>query len=77
MRNEGIFYLERSIYTSTGNSRQLGKGYLRLADIHMEDFSYELAQAYYDSALVHMPEENERRDQVEDLASNLTDLVAT
>ena len=75
MRNEGVFYLERSIYTSAGNSRQLGKGYLRLADIHMEDLSYELAQAYYDSALVHMPEENERRGQVEDLASNLTDLV--
>ena len=74
-RNEGIYYLERSVYTSQGNSRQLGKSYLRLADLHMEDFSYEVAQAYYDSALVHMPDENERREEVEELASNLTDLV--
>ena len=40
----------------------------------MEDFNYEVAQAYYDSALVHMPEENERREEVGDLASNLTDI---
>lgn len=75
MRDEGIYYLERSVYTSQGNSRQLGKGYLRLADLHMEDLHYEVAQAYYDSALVHMPEDNERKEGVEDLASNLTDLV--
>ena len=41
----------------------------------MEDFNYEVAQAYYDSALVHMPTDNERKDEVEDLAANLTDLV--
>ena len=75
IRNEGIYYLERSVYTSQGNSRQLGKSYLRLADLHMEDLHYEVAQAYYDSALVHMPEDNERKEEVEDLASNLTDLV--
>ena len=75
MRNEGIYYLERAVYTSQGNSRILGKSYLRLADLHMEDLHYEVAQAYYDSALVHMPAENERKDEVEDLASNLTDLV--
>mgnify|MGYP001246767484 CR=1 FL=1 len=75
MRNEGIYYLERAVYTSQGNSRILGKSYLRLADLHMEDLHYEVAQAYYDSALVHMPADNERKDEVEDLASNLTDLV--
>ena len=75
MRDEGMYYLERSVYTSAGNTRQLGKSYLRLADLHMEDFHYEVAQAYYDSALVHMPADNERKDEVEDLAANLTDLV--
>ena len=63
------------MYTSAGNTRQLGKSYLRLADLYMEDFHYEVAQAYYDSALVHMPADNERKDEVEDLAANLTDLV--
>lgn len=74
-RDEGMELLETSIYVSEGNSRQLGKSYLRLADLHMEDLHYEVAQAYYDSALVHMPEDNERKDEVGNLASNLTDLV--
>jgi tetratricopeptide (TPR) repeat protein len=74
-REEGIDHLETSIYVSEGNSRQLGKSYLRLADLHMEDLHYEIAQAYYDSALVHMPEDNERKEDVTNLASNLTDLV--
>lgn len=74
-RDDGMELLETSIYVSEGNSRQLGKSYLRLADLHMEDLHYEVAQAYYDSALVHMPEDNERKDEVSNLASNLTDLV--
>jgi len=74
-RDEGIEHLETSVYVSEGNSRQLGKSYLRLADLHMEDLHYETAQAYYDSALVHMPEDNERLEDVTNLASNLTDLV--
>jgi len=74
-REEGVDFLESSIYASIGNSRQLGKGYLRLADLHMEDLHYETAQAYYDSALIHMPADNKRMDEVESLASNLTDLV--
>jgi tetratricopeptide (TPR) repeat protein len=74
-RDLGIDYLETSVYVSEGNSRQLGKSYLRLADLHMEDLNYEVAQAYFDSALVHMPEDNERKEDVTNLASNLTDLV--
>ncbi len=74
-RDLGIEHLETSVYVSEGNSRQLGKSYLRLADLHMEDLQYETAQAYYDSALVHMPEDNERKEDITNLASNLTDLV--
>ena len=74
-REDGINHLETSVYVSEGNSRQLGKSYLRLADLHMEDLHYETAQAYYDSALVHMPEDNSRKEDVTNLASNLTDLV--
>ncbi|PCJ81932.1 MAG: hypothetical protein COA49_02925 [Bacteroidetes bacterium] len=74
-RSEGIDLLETSVFVSDGNSRQLGKSYLRLADLHMEDLHYETAQAYYDSALVHLPEDNDRIEDVTNLASNLTDLV--
>lgn len=75
-RDIGIEHLETSVYVSEGNSRQLGKSYLRLADLHMEDLNYEIAQAYYDSALVHMPEDNDRKEDISNLASNLTDLVS-
>lgn len=74
-RDLGIEHLETSVYVSEGNSRQLGKSYLRLADLHMEDLNYEIAQAYYDSALVYIPDDNERKEDITSLASNLTDLV--
>ena len=57
------------------NDRQLGKGYLKLADLYMEDLEYPTAQAYYDSALVYMEEDNERKEEVSSLASDLTSLV--
>ena len=41
----------------------------------MEDLNYEIAQAYYDSALVYIPDDNERKEDITSLASNLTDLV--
>ena len=57
------------------DDRQLGKGYLKLADLYMEDLEYPTAQAYYDSALVHMDDDSERKDEVSSLASDLTSLV--
>ena len=50
--------------TTTAN---LEKGYLKLADLYMEDLEYPTAQAYYDSALVHMDDDSERKDEVSSL----------
>ena len=41
----------------------------------MEELDYENAQAYYDSARTFMEDENERFDEVDAMADNLTELV--
>ena len=74
-RDESFDLFKGSVAAHVDNDRQLGKGYLKLADLYMEDLEYPTAQAYYDSALVHMDEDNERKDEVSSLASDLTSLV--
>ena len=54
---------------------QLGKCYLMLADLYMEELVYPTAQAYYDSALVYVEEDNERKEEITSLASDLGSLV--
>ncbi len=74
-RDESFGLFEQSVAAHVDNDRQLGKGYLKLADLYMEDLEYPTAQAYYDSALVYMEEDNERKEEVSSLASDLTSLV--
>ena len=74
-RDESFDLFKSSVASHVDNDRQLGKGYLKLADLYMEDLEYPTAQAYYDSALVHMDDDSERRDEVSSLASDLTSLV--
>jgi len=74
-RDEAFGLLESSVAAHTDNDHQLGKGYLKLADLYMEDLEYPIAQAYYDSALAYMPADSERKEEVGSLASDLTSLV--
>ena len=74
-RDESFDLFKSSVAAHVDDDRQLGKGYLKLADLYMEDLEYPTAQAYYDSALVHMDDDSERKDEVSSLASDLTSLV--
>ncbi|MDG2209777.1 MAG: hypothetical protein P8K81_07295 [Flavobacteriales bacterium] len=74
-RDEGIDLLMESLLANTDNTRQRMKSYLQLGDLFMEDLDYTNAQAYYDSARTFMEEENERFEEVDAMADNLTDLV--
>lgn len=74
-RDESFGLFKSSVAAHVDNDRQLGKGYLKLADLYMEDLEYPTAQAYYDSALVYMDDDDERKDEVSSLASDLTSLV--
>ena len=52
-QQKGIDLLKKSVATSRSNTNQKGISFLKLADIYFynENPSYELAQAYYDSAV--------------------------
>ena len=74
-RDDGISLLETSIEVNTDNTRQRMKSFLALGDLYLEDLNYPLSQAYYDSARTYMEEDNERFEEVDNLATNLTELV--
>lgn len=74
-RDDGIGLLETSLAVNTDNTRQRMKSFLRLGDLYLEDLNYPLSQAYYDSARTYMEEDNDRFEEVDALATNLTDLV--
>lgn len=74
-RDESFGLFKQSVAAHTDDDRQLGKGYLKLADLYMEDLVYPTAQAYYDSALAYIEEDDERMEEVSALASDLNSLV--
>lgn len=74
-KEDGIELLLESLLANTDNTRQRMKSYLMLGDLYMEELDYTNAQAYYDSARTFMEDENERFDEVDAMADNLTELV--
>lgn len=74
-REESFGLFKSSVAAHVDNNHQLGKGYLKLADLYMEDLVYPTAQAYYDSALAYLEEDNERKEEITSLASDLSSLV--
>ena len=74
-REEGMDYLRDALSEDSGNRRPRMKCFLSLADLHLEDRDYELAQAYYDSTLANMDEDHPRYDEVRNNARSLTELV--
>ena len=69
-RDESFDLFKSAAAAHVDNDRQLGKSYLKLADLYMEDLVYTTAQAYYDSALVYIEEEDERKEEISSLASD-------
>ena len=74
-RDESFDLFKSSVAAHVDNDHQLGKSYLKLADLYMEDLVYPTAQAYYDSALAYIEEDNERKEEITSLASDLSSLV--
>ena len=74
-RDEGMGYLRDGLAENSGNRRPRMKCFLSLADLHLEDREYELAQAYYDSTLANMDEDHPRYAEVRNNARSLTELV--
>lgn len=72
---DAVDLLKESLLVNEENTRQRMKSYLMLGDLYMEDLDYTNAQAYYDSARSFMEDENQRFDEVDAMADNLTELV--
>ena len=70
-----IINFDNAVQSSTKNQRQKGLAYLSLGEIYFEKTSYQLAQAYYDSAATTLPKEYEDYEAVKNKKDNLADLV--
>jgi hypothetical protein len=58
------------------NPRQKGLAFLRLGELYYEHRrNYELAQAYYDSAVNTLPREEENYEAIKERATILTDFI--
>lgn len=71
-----VEYLKSSIASSVNNPRQKGYSYLKLGELNYELFKdYELAQAYYDSTVSVLPQDEERFEEIKERSEILTEFV--
>lgn len=70
-----INYLRYSVAKSVSNDYQKAKSALMLGDLYFKVPEYELAQAYYDTAVQVIPEDYPNREAIELQTSYLTELV--
>ena len=70
-----IQYLKNSVATSKSNNFQKATSALKLAKIYFFIPEYELAQAYYDTAIQVLPEDYPDYKNIKGLSMYLTDLV--
>ncbi|MCB0757141.1 MAG: tetratricopeptide repeat protein [Flavobacteriales bacterium] len=75
MRSDAIGQLMMSTRSSTTDTRQKAKSFLKLADLYFDDKKYPAAQQYYDSTSTVLSEEHPRFDEVTTRAEVLGDLV--
>lgn len=72
---EGIAYLEKSVQSSTSNSTQKSKSFLRLAKLFYEQKEFVKAQQYYDSTLTALSKDHPEFDNITVINKSLTELV--
>lgn len=71
----GIEYLAKSVSSSTIDNFQRTESSLKLADIYFEKNKYQLAEAYYDTAVSFLPEEYPNYESIKNKATVLTEMV--
>ena len=73
---EAIGYYKQSIQNSVQNQRQKGYAYLKLGQIYYDSLKqFELAQAYYDSTVSVMPQDEEGFEKIKQRQEILDDFV--
>lgn len=71
-----VEYLKSSVAASKNNPRQKGYAYLKLGELNYDLYNdYQLAQAYYDSTVNVLPQDEERFEEIRERSEILTDFV--
>lgn len=70
-----IEYLAKSVSSSTIDNFQRTESSLKLADIYFEKNKYQLAEAYYDTAVSFLPEDYPDYESIKNKATVLTEMV--
>lgn len=55
---QALYYYKKSVQTSVSNPNQKALSFLRLGEINFDMANYQPAEAYYDSAVVTLPQEH-------------------
>jgi len=74
-KETAIDYYAKSVQFSATNNYQKSESALTLADLYFDDNKYELAEAYYDTAVSFLPQDYPDYETIKNKASVLTDLV--
>jgi tetratricopeptide (TPR) repeat protein len=75
-REQAVEYYKSSIKESVNNPRQKGLAYLRLGELYYESYkNYRLAQAYYDSTVSVLPQDEDNFEAIKERSLILTDFV--
>ncbi len=75
-QEQAIEYYKSSIRESENNPRQKGLSYLRLGELYYDNYkNYRLAQAYYDSTVAVLPQEEENYEAIKERSEILNDFV--
>jgi tetratricopeptide (TPR) repeat protein len=75
-REQAVDYYKSSIETSVSNPRQKGLSYLRLGELYYNSYkNYQLAQAYYDSTVSVLPQDEDNFEAIKERSLILNDFV--
>ncbi len=75
-REQAVEYYKSSLRESVNNPRQKGMSYLKLGELYYESYkNYRLAQAYYDSTVAVLPQDEENFEAIKERSVILTDFV--
>jgi len=70
--DEAIVYLESSLSVPTSNTANQAEAFYKLANVYLEREDYVNAKSYFDSTIGVLPKNDERYEQAETFAKNLT-----
>ena len=73
--NKALDYLRKSVAAFKDNQIQRAQSSLKAASMYFDRTNYELAQAYYDTAVTSMTRETEGYDSIMNISQTLNELV--